>query len=109
MGDLQEASERFHSDISTTALELDLLKDHKFVEDVGEILVEAGELEDFIRCSYQGKGLKVDGYYYDEEFGILNLIVSHWIDETAPSKSRVTPREIDNIFKTWKRGTLLKK
>jgi len=99
MGDLKEASERFHSDISTTALELDLLKDHKFVEDVGEILVEAGELEDCIRCSYQGRGLKVDGYYYDEEFGILNLIVSHWIDETDQGKSRVTPREIDNIFK----------
>lgn len=99
MGDLQESSERFHSDISTTALELDLLKDHKFVEDVGEILLEAGELEDCIRCSYQGRGLKVDGYYYDEEVGILNLIVSHWIDETDPAKSRVTPKEIDNIFK----------
>jgi len=99
MGDLQEALERFHSDISATALELDLLKEHKFIEDVGEILVEAGELEDCIRCSYQGKGLKVDGYYYDEEFGILNLIVSHWIDETDPGKSRIPPKEIDNIFK----------
>lgn len=99
MGDLKEASERFHSDISTTALELDLLKEHKFVEDVGEILVDAGELEDCVRCSYQGRGLKVDGYFYDAEFGILNLIVSNWIDETDPAKSRVTPKETDKIFK----------
>jgi len=99
MGDLKEASERFHSDISTAALELDLLKEHKFVEDVGEILVDAVELEDCIRCSYQGRGLKVDGYFFDGEFGILNLIVSHWIDETDPAKSRVTPKETDKIFK----------
>ena len=59
MGDLKEASERFHSDISTTALELDLLKEHKFIEDVGEMLVDAGELEDCVRCSYQGRGIKV--------------------------------------------------
>ena len=99
MVDLKEASERFHSDISTTALELDLLKEHKFVEDVGEILVDAGELEDCVRCSYQGRGIKVDGYFYDAEFDILYLIVSHWIDESDPAKSRVAPGEIDKIFK----------
>ncbi|WP_407355287.1 AIPR family protein [Methanolobus sp. WCC5] len=96
---LQEASERFHSDIATASLELDLLKEHRFVEEMSEILVEAGEIDDCLTCSYQGHGLKVDGYHFDEHFGTLYLIVAHWIDETDLSNARVTNTIVDNIFK----------
>lgn len=99
MVDLAEASERFHSDIATAALELDLLKEHHFVDEVGEILVDAGELDDCVRCSYQARGLKVDGYYFDEEFGTLNLVIAHWIDQSNPSLARVTDTDVNAVFK----------
>ena len=99
LADLSEAYQRFHSDIATTALGLDMLREHKFVEDVGEILVEAGELDDFMRSSYRGRGMKVDGYCFDEEFSNLNLIVAHWKDEPDISKAKVTNTVVDTEFK----------
>ena len=99
MADISEAYRRFHSDIATTALELDLLKEHQFVDEVGEILVDAGELDDCVRCSYQARSLKVDGYYFDEEFGTLNLVIAHWIDQSNPSLARVTDTDVNAVFK----------
>ena len=99
MTDLSSAYKRFHSEIATTALELQLLREHKFVENVGEILVEAGELDDFVRSSYKGYGMKVDGYCFDEEFSNLNLIVAHWRDEPDFVNSKVTNTEVDVVFK----------
>lgn len=99
LADIAEAYRRFHSDVATTALGLDLLREHKFVEDVGEILVEAGELDDFVRSSYKGHGIKVDGYCFDEGFSNLNLIVAHWKDEPNISKAKVTRTTVDSEFK----------
>ena len=44
MVDLKELSKKYHYDLAAKALELELLREHKFVEDVGEILVEAAEI-----------------------------------------------------------------
>lgn len=99
MADLSEDYQRFHSDIATTALGLDMLREHKFVEDVGEMLVEAGELDDFVRSSYKGRGMKIDGYCFDEEFSSLNLIIAHWKDELDISKAKVTNTVVDAEFK----------
>lgn len=98
MSKIEERSGRFHSDISSRSLVLGLLKEHQFVEDVGEILVEAGEIEDCTRCSYQSRGIKVDGYYYDSDTGQLYLIVSLWKDEIEQTKARVTKTEIEDTF-----------
>jgi len=95
----KESYQSFHSDIATTSLELDMLREHKFVEDIGEMLVEAGEIDDFVRSSYRGRGMKVDGYCFDEEFSNLNLIVAHWKDEPDISKANVTNTVIDKEFK----------
>lgn len=97
--DIPKAYERFHSDIAVSSLGQEMLREHIFVEDVGEILVEAGELDDFVRASYKGHGLKVDGYCFDEEFSNLNLIVSHWKDERDLSKAKVTNTMVDTEFK----------
>ena len=98
MASVEEASKRFHLEISSRSVGLSLLKEHQFVEDVAEILVDAGEIEDCTRCSYQARGLKVDGYYYDSEFGQLYLLVSLWKDEFEEAKSKVTRSEIDDTF-----------
>lgn len=94
----QEDSERFHSEIAAVSLELDLLKEHRFIEEMGEILVEVGEMDDCACCPYRGRGLKVDGYHFDEDFGTLYLVVAHWIDESDPSKARVTNSTINKVF-----------
>lgn len=99
MTDLSDAYRRFHSDIATTALELQLLREHRFVENVGEMLVEAGELDDFVRSSYKGHGMKIDGYCFNEEFNNLNLIVAHWRDEPELYNSKVTNANVDALFK----------
>jgi len=99
LADLSEAYQRFHSDITTTALGLDMLREHKFIEDVGEMLVEAGELDDFVRSSYKGRGMKIDGYCFDEEFSNLNLIIAYWKDEPDISKAKVTNTVVEAEFK----------
>lgn len=96
--DLQEASARFHSDIATASLELEQLREHRFVEEVGELLVDAGELEDCIICPWQGNNLKIDGYYFAEDFGTLYLIVAHWVDESDLSKAKVNDSTINRVF-----------
>jgi len=98
MSKIEDGSRRFHSDISSKSLVFELLKEHQFLEDVGEILVEAGEIEDCTRCSYQARGLKVDGYYYDSDTGQLYLIVALWKDEIEEAKAKVTKREIEDTF-----------
>jgi hypothetical protein len=67
-----------------------------------EILVEAGELDDCMACSYQSTGLKVDGYYFDEDLCSIYLVVSYWIDETDPSKSNIPKSTINKLFNRCK-------
>jgi len=96
---LKEFAEYFHAEISATADASDLLKEHAFTEMMGEYIVEYGDMEDCICCPYQNHGLKVDGYCFDDEFGVLTLAVSHWKDTEADiSKARVPDSEIDKIF-----------
>ena len=77
---------------------MDLLKEHQFVEYMGDILVDAGEIGDCTRCSFQARGIKVDGYYYDEEFGQLFLIVAIWKDVTDEASAKISKSEIDEAF-----------
>lgn len=99
MDNIGELTESFHQNIAAKALSLDMLREHVFVEELGEILVEAGEMEDCICCSFQGHGLKVDGYHFDEEFSKVTLVVSHWLDEIDRSNLNVTNTDIGQIFK----------
>jgi hypothetical protein len=99
MDNLNEAMERFNAEIATESLELDLLREHCFVDNVGETLVDAGEIDDFIRCSYKSKGIKVDGYSYNEDLGILTLVVAHYLDEKSPLNTKITKTEVQEFFK----------
>lgn len=99
MDNIKEAMERFNAEIATKSLELEMLREHCFVEDLGEILIEAGEIDDFVRCSYRAKGIKVDGYSHNEDLGVLNLIVAHHLDEKNPSEVKISNTEIQDIFK----------
>lgn len=89
---------RFHADVSSRSLALDMLKEHYFVEHVGDILAEVGEIGEFTRAPYLGRGMKVDGYHYNEEFGELGLVVSIWRDDSYESSNRITNTEVEDAF-----------
>ncbi|MCD4653228.1 hypothetical protein K8T06_04775, partial [bacterium] len=94
-----EFSSQFHDEIAADANALELLKEHMFVEKMGELLVEYGEIEDMIRSSYKGHGLKIDGYHFDDEFNTLTLVISHFIDGSDPTNSKLNKTDLESAFK----------
>jgi hypothetical protein len=94
-----EFSRTFHEEIRAEAHALEALKEEVFVEKMGNILEDYGEIESLVPCPYKSKGVKVDGYHYDDEFKDITLIVSHFLDETDPSKIRVPNDEVNSLFK----------
>ena len=96
---LKEFSVSFHDDIAIDAHALEMLREHAFVEKMGEILSDYGEIKDLIPCHWKDKGLKIDAYEIDEDFANLILIVSNWVDKSNPSDARVLDSEIERIYK----------
>lgn len=93
-------SKDFHDEIRAEAHAYEALREEVFVEKMGNILEEYGEIESLIPCPYKSKGMKVDGYHYDDEFKDITLIVSHFLDHDDPSKAKVANDEINSIFKS---------
>ena len=93
--DLKQYSETFHSDVSTNASAMDMLREHSFVEKISDILVDFGEMGSCEPCHFQARGMKVDAYDFDEDYTNLTLLVSHWLDEDDLGKARVTNTEIN--------------
>lgn len=97
--DLKQYMIAFHADVASNAEALDMLREHAFVEKISETLIDYGEIADSEPCHYQAHGMKVDAYDFDDEYANLTLIVSHWLDESDPSRARVTRTEIDRLLK----------
>ena len=98
MQELTEFSKEFHDEIWAEAHAVDALREEVFVQKIGEILEEYGEINDFVPCSYRASGMKVDGYCYNDELQSFALIVSHFLDEPDASQARVTNAEIQRQF-----------
>lgn len=96
--ELHEFSKEFHEEIWAEAHAIDALREEVFVQKIGEILEEYGEISDFVPCSYRTSGIKVDGYSYNDEFQSFTLIVSNFLDEPDPSQARVTNVDIQRQF-----------
>lgn len=92
-------SKDFHEEIRAEAHAVESLREEVFVEKMGNILEDYGEVESLVPCPYKGRGMKVDGYYYDDEFKDLTLIVSHYLDEDDPAKAKVPNDELNSLFK----------
>jgi hypothetical protein len=97
--DLIEFTRTFHEEIAAEAHALEALREEIFVEKMGNMLEDYGEIESLVPCPYKGKGLKVDGYHYDDEFKDLTLIVSSFLDEIDPSRLRVSNDDVNTLFK----------
>jgi len=98
-GDLQQYSEAFHADVASNAHAMDMLREQSFVEKIGEILVDYGELGSCEPCYFEARGMKVDAYDFDDEYINMTLVISCWLDQSDPSQARVTNTEIDRHMK----------
>ncbi|MHA1735939.1 MAG: hypothetical protein ACTSV8_06160, partial [Candidatus Thorarchaeota archaeon] len=97
-GSLREFSEAFHSDIASDAHALGMLREHAFVEKMGDVLSDYGDVAESIECHWQSRGFKVDAYEIDEEFTDLTLVISHWLDQSDPGNGRVSNSEVDKVL-----------
>lgn len=70
-----------------------------FAEVVGEYLSDAGVIEDFVPCRYIHRhlGLRVDGYAFNWEEGLLELFVVECRRSSAPEQ--MTKAEMNQSFK----------
>ncbi len=94
-----EFSKQFHEDIRAQANAMDGLREEIFVQKMGDILEEYGEIDTLTPCDLSKPGMKVDGYCYDDEFNALTLIIALFLDESDPNKARVTNGDVQKEFK----------
>lgn len=97
MHDLEEYSKTFHEEIQAEAHALDALREEIFVQKMGDMLEEYGELPVMSPSAYRSAGVKVDGYYFDDELKDLTLVVSHYLDDGNLQK--VSNTEVSAVFK----------
>ena len=96
--DLADFSREFHDQIWAEAHAVEALREEVFVQKMGEILEEYGEIGDFVPCPYQTSGMKIDGYCYNDELQSFTLVVSHFLDEPDMSQARLTSTQIQRQF-----------
>lgn len=96
--ELKEFSREFHDEIRAQAHAADAMKEEVFVERMGDILEEYGEIEGFNPCSYIGKAGKIDGWYFDDEFKDIVVIVSKYFDSDNLEEITVTNSEVNALF-----------
>lgn len=111
--EIVEFSKTFHDEIRAEAHALEAFREEVFVQKMGDILEEYGEIESFVPCHHYATGIKIDGYCFDDEFKDFALVVSYFVDETEPSKSRATNTDISremkrvtNFFKKCLQGNI---
>lgn len=71
--------------------------EEQFTEEILEYLADAGEIDDLHLCSYQTRGIKVNGYDFSNNDEYLDLFVTLFNGERSPVK--VSKSEILNYFK----------
>lgn len=88
----------FLQDVYTTAESAENFHESSFVELYAKELLEAGEIDEELElCHWSETGIKVDGYSYNEDEGILNLFVSVF-SQDIDNKS-LTATEVNQAFK----------
>lgn len=96
--ELADFSLDFHSEIRAQAHAAEALKEEIFVERMGEILEEYGEIEGFNPCAYVGKAGKIDGWYFDDEFKDIVVIVSKYFDSDNLEAANLPNGEVNALF-----------
>lgn len=88
----------FLQNVYTTAESTENFHESSFVELYAKELLEAGEIDEELElCHWSETGIKVDGYSYNEDEGVLNLFVSVF-SQDLENKS-LTATEVNQAFK----------
>jgi hypothetical protein len=98
--------EEFHQDFLQTILSdsqsREISKAESFFEKVCEQLISSADLtKNYANANYYKKGIRVDGFDYDEERKILSLLVSQFF-QTEEKIETLTNKHIDDKFKQLK-------
>ena len=59
-------------------------------------LREGGSIEDFSGCHYRSRGMRVDGFWFDDE-GLLSLFIADF--EFRTELTTLTKTDVDTAFK----------
>ena len=88
----------FLQDIYNTAESVENFYESTFIELYAKELLESGEIdEELSLCHWSETGIKIDGYSYNEDEGILNLFTSIF-SQDLEAKS-LTQTEVNQAFK----------
>ena len=101
MIDLEQFHQDFIQTILTDAESRGLLRPQAFFENVCEELILSGDLtNNYTVADYQKTGLEVHGYDFDDERGILSLLVHEFFQDDEINT--LTKSQIDTKFKRLK-------
>lgn len=68
-----------------------------FVDTVADRMIDAGEIDNFDYCHYKNRGLRVDGYSFVDDEGLLNLFVAEY--RRAPTLEILSKTDVTKIIK----------
>lgn len=95
---LDDFRAEFLQDIYSTAESVENFYESTFIELYAKELLESGEIdEELSLCHWSETGVKVDGYSYNEDEGILNLFVSIFSQDLAIKG--LTKTDVNQAFK----------
>lgn len=88
----------FLQDVFNTAESIENFHESAFIQLYAKELLESGEIDEELElCHWSETGIKVDGYSYNEDEGILNLFIS--IFASDPDNKNLTQSEVTQAFK----------
>lgn len=94
----------FLQEIYSTAQSGDNFHESSFIELYAKELLESGEIDDELSlCHWSETGVKIDGYSFNEDDGVLNLFISIFsqnIDDKSLTQTEVTQafKRLENFF-----------
>ena len=95
---LESFRESFLQEVFTAAQAGENFYDSSFLELYAKDLLESGEIDNELELCHWGEtGIKVDGYSYNEDDGVLNLFVS--VFSADIENKSLTQTEINQAFK----------
>lgn len=83
---LEEWILEFRQSVSSNAESSDRFPEDVFTEEAVNIIMAAGEAEDFHLCSYKARGMKVNAYNISSDGDCVDLFVT-CRDESTPGKN----------------------
>lgn len=101
--ELESFSQEFFQDIASGSHAAGIFSREYFFEKICEVLIEAGEINEFVNVMYRGpsgSGIEVDGYGgnpIEDKSGTLNLIISDFFP--SQEQKRLTKTEMDSYFR----------